>query len=387
MEDKVAMKIHKLISKKIEGDYWDFKQEWHKDNERLLHDILCLANTIHDRDCYLIVGVSDEGEILGVNGENRFKQADILDLLSNTVFAGDNVPELKVDTIMINKKAIDILTVFNSYKVPFYLKTKSKKYQSIKEGFIYTRIGDKNTPINQNANIQQIEWLWKKRLGLTQPPLTQIVNRLESKIEWIENNGTYHNIYKPEFTLIEEYDDDEYERRSGEYYVYSQTNSKFMYKDLKIMSHQTVLDSFQLVVLDSGRYKTPIPELGFVGSNRHRGDCKYPYRYYLKNSTAYKLQQFFFDDDVMEEVYAKKDFDEVVLYFENEEELSSFEAYVESNLATIENYISSAEKVHFSVDTSNERETKIIKYRLSVSLALNKALQDFKQQSILPTSL
>lgn len=386
MEDNVAMKIHKLISKKTEGDYWDFKQEWHKDNERLLHDILCLANTIHDRDCYLIIGVSDEGEVLGVDGENRVKQAAILDLLSNTFFAGDNVPELKVETISINNKAIDILTVFNSYKVPFYLKTKSKKYQSIKEGFIYTRIGDKNTPINQNANIQQIEWLWKKRLGLTHPPLTQIINRLENKTEWIQNNGIHYNIYKPEFKLLEEYDD-EYERRSGEFYIYSQTNSKFMYKDLKIMSHETILASFQLVVLDSGRYKTPIPEYGFVGGDRYSRDYKYPYRYYLKNSTAYKLQEFFYDDDEMEEVHAKRNLDEVVLYFENEEENLAFEAYVEFNLTTIENYINNAKQVHFSIDTSNERETKINKYRLSVGLALNKALQDFKQQSILPMSL
>ncbi|RKJ30898.1 ATP-binding protein, partial [Butyricicoccus sp. 1XD8-22] len=106
-------------------------------------------------------------------------------------------------------------------------------------------------------NIQQIEMLWKKRLGLTQPPLTQIVNRLENKIEWVENNDTHYNIYNPEFKLVEEYDDDGYDRRSGEFYVYSQTNSKFMYKDLKIMCNETVLENFQLVVLDSGRYKTP----------------------------------------------------------------------------------------------------------------------------------
>ncbi len=51
MRGNIEEKIYKLISKKTEGDYWDFKQEWHKDNERLLHDILCFANTVHDRDC------------------------------------------------------------------------------------------------------------------------------------------------------------------------------------------------------------------------------------------------------------------------------------------------------------------------------------------------
>ncbi|THE13986.1 ATP-binding protein [Bacillus timonensis] len=379
MGNNLASKIYTLINKKAEGDYWDFKQEWHKDNERLLHDILCFANTVHDRDCYLIIGVSDNGEIIGLNEENRVKQVAILDFLSNTVFAGDNTPEVKVETIRIAGKEIDILTVFNSYNVPFYLKKKSKRYHNIKEEYIYTRIGDRNTPISQNANIQQIEMLWKKRLGLTQPPLTQIVNRLENKIEWVENNDTHYNIYNPEFKLVEEYDDDEYDRRSGEFYVYSQTNSKFMYKDLKIMCNETVLENFQLVILDSGRYKTPIPKRGFVGRDQWGINYKYSYRYYLRDSTVYKLQQFFFDDEDMEEVYAKRNLDEVILYFENEKEKVSFEAYVEGNLTLIENYIADAEQIHFTVDTGDKLEAEVNKEMLSVGLALNKAFKDFKR--------
>lgn len=76
-------KIKNLIDKKSEGEYWDFKQEWHKYNDRLLHDILCFANTVHDKECYLIISVSGKGEIIGVNKENRRRQVDILDVLSN----------------------------------------------------------------------------------------------------------------------------------------------------------------------------------------------------------------------------------------------------------------------------------------------------------------
>ena len=140
----IEARIKNLIDSKSEGDYWDFKQEWHNENERLLHDIICFANTIHSNDCYLIIGVSDTGKIVGVSENNRMKQADILDLLSNTVFAGDNTPEVKLDTIEVDGKEVDILTVFNSYTVPYYLKSKSKKYNNIKEGYIYTRVGDKN---------------------------------------------------------------------------------------------------------------------------------------------------------------------------------------------------------------------------------------------------
>lgn len=370
------LKIKNLIDSQSEGDYWDFKEKWHKDNERLLHDILCFANTIHDRDCFLIIGVSDIGEIIGIDEENRKKQADVLDLLSNTVFAGDNVPEIELNTIKIANKEIDVLTIFNSYIVPYYLKSKSKKYNNIKEGYIYTRIGDKNTPINQNASIHQVEMLWKKRLGLTQPPLIQIANRLENKLEWVQNEDTYYNIYKPEFKLVEEYEDD-YDK--GEFYIYSQYNSKFMYKNLKIMCNETILKKFQLVVLDSGIYKTPVPQWGYTGYDKFSINNKFTYKYFLKDSIDYKLQKFFFDMEDSEEAYAKGKFDEVVLYYENEDEKSKFEYYVERNQGMVEGYISEADKKWFEIDTDNKLEEKECKYRLSIGLSLNRALNEFRE--------
>ncbi|RKJ30895.1 ATP-binding protein, partial [Butyricicoccus sp. 1XD8-22] len=118
---------------------------------------------------------------------------------------------------------------------------------------------------------------------------------------------------------------------------------------------------------------------GFVGRDQWGINYKYSYRYYLKDSTVYKLQQFFFDDEDMEEVYAKRSLDEVILYFENEKEKVSFEAYVEGNLTTIEDYIADAEEIHFTVDTGDKLEAEVNKQRLSEGLALNKAFQDFKR--------
>lgn len=369
-------KITNLINKKSEGEYWDFKEKWHKDNERLLHDILCFANTVHDEDCYLIIGVSDTGEIIGVSEENRRRQSDILDLLSNTVFAGDNIPEVSLDTIEIEGKEIDVLTIFNSYTVPYYLKAKCKKYNNIREGYIYTRVGDRNTPINQNATIQQIEMLWKKRFGLLQPPLVQIANRLENKLEWVRNEDSYYNIYKPEFKLEIEYDEND--RDMGEFYVYTQINPRFIYKNLKIICSGTVLKKFKLVVLDSGRYETPVPRCGFAGYDKWGLNPKFTYKYFLKDSIDYKLQQFLFDMENEEEVSAKRRFDEVILYFENEDEKSSFEFYVENKQDLIESYIAEADKRYYEIDTRNEMYAKECKRRLSTGLALNKALQEFR---------
>jgi hypothetical protein len=45
-EEKFEIEIRKLISLGTEGDYWDFKAEWHGNNSDLLHDIICMANKV-----------------------------------------------------------------------------------------------------------------------------------------------------------------------------------------------------------------------------------------------------------------------------------------------------------------------------------------------------
>ena len=61
-----------------EGEFWDFKQEWHANIEDLLKDIICFANTSHDENCYIVFGIADDLSVTGMAGARR-KQADILD--------------------------------------------------------------------------------------------------------------------------------------------------------------------------------------------------------------------------------------------------------------------------------------------------------------------
>lgn len=373
-------KIYKLIASKLEGEYWDFKQEWHKENEKLLVDILSFANTVHEHDCYLIIGISDDGEVVGVGEEGRKRQADVLDLLSNTIFAGDNVPDVRVNTFNIQEKEIDVLTVLNSFNTPFYLKSKSAKYQKIREGYIYTRIGDKNTPISQNASYQQIELLWRKRLGLTRPPLLQIQDRLKNKLEWSQNENTYYNIYRPEFKLVEENIDDEWEdRRRSDYYSFSQVNSSTSYYNLKIMCHETVLKELSLVVLDSGRLITSVPYKGFLGRNVVHTDYKYTYRYFVKGSLNYRVQEFFYDENSDEAVMAKRNLDEVILYYENEEEREKFEIYAYHQRCMLDKYFDKLQDTYFDIDRGNDLERKCYRESLVAGLTLNKLLKEFRE--------
>src|SRR5690625_1944416 len=74
----VTDRILELISLKREGEYWDFKEQYHNNKADLLHDIICMANNRADQDAYIIFGVSDDYQIKGVNtDENRKTQQQI----------------------------------------------------------------------------------------------------------------------------------------------------------------------------------------------------------------------------------------------------------------------------------------------------------------------
>lgn len=59
-------KIRSLIDSKREGEYWDFKAKCHENKAELLHDIICLSNNLLSNEAYLILEVSDTGNILGI---------------------------------------------------------------------------------------------------------------------------------------------------------------------------------------------------------------------------------------------------------------------------------------------------------------------------------
>lgn len=154
------LEIMNLIASKTEGQYWDFKREPHKNNESLVHDILCLANTKHDGDRFLIIGVADPSkncEIIGLdeNTPKRKKEAELNDCLNSKEFGGGNVPIVNVRTLNIDNKEIDIIIIKNDTQKPYYLE---KNYGDVKAYHIYTRTGDRNTPKDKNANFADIEY-------------------------------------------------------------------------------------------------------------------------------------------------------------------------------------------------------------------------------------
>lgn len=376
MENKLKDIIVNLIKLKKEGEYWDFKEEWHKSNERLVHDILNFANTVHDMDCYIIIGVTDAGEIIGVQ-ESR-KQADILDIISGFNFVGNNIPEIGIETISIDDKVLDILIIYNSDNVPYYLLKKGKKYNELREGFIYTRIGDKNTPIDQNGNILRIESLWKKRFGLNKPPLEQVKNMLDKKEEWSEREeGIHYNMYKPEYQIIVEWDDEL--PSSLEFYSFAMENTSTRYGKVIIKYKETNLFSTFVISLDSGRYIVTQPDWGFLHFDRYKRDL-HSFKYYIENSIEFRLYKFMYNQYNEEQYYANERFLEIIIIFKSEFEKEDFIDYVQNNRELFWNKIEKMKGEFDYIEADNKLVHDKITMQLKMGVALNEMLMEFREK-------
>ena len=214
MDLQLQQEIEKLIALKQEGEYWDFKKQWYDEHEKthMLHDIICMANNLVNRDAYIIIGI-DEEQANSVNDvatdPNRRSTQNMVDFLKDKKFAGGIRPRVVVESIQIQKKTVDILIIRNSNYTPFFL---TERFGGVRENSIYTRVMDTNTPIDKTADINNIEYLWKKRFGLSSPVISRLHAVLDDingwNIDW-GNKKRAFNMYSPEFQLVcdEEYDE------------------------------------------------------------------------------------------------------------------------------------------------------------------------------------
>lgn len=337
--------IEILISLKIEGGYWDFKREWHSNNPDLLHDIICMANNIEDRDAYIIIGVTDDGEIYGVEEENRKNQQNIINFLRDAKFAGDRRPTVLVKTLLISEKEIDVLVIKNTMDTPYYL---TDDYQGVYKGNIYTRIGDTNTPKNKTADVDKTEYLWKKRFGLNLPVFSLAKQLLNESENWIErydemsSTTTFHHKIRPEFTveIVDSLDEDKIKKPNfWFFYLYNASgvcfHPKIWFKNLCIKYHTTILYETEIISCDEGNYKTAhfknetLPQFKYDGGFNKGLVVAY---LMLDSDEAYIHNfingQFMVND---KSVYDKRDVDEVVLFFSDETEKTEFFDMVKAN--------------------------------------------------------
>lgn len=116
--------IDELISLGQEGGYWDFKKQWHENKTDLLHDIICMANNLENRDAYIIIGVDEENDYSIVDTKddtNRRNTQKIVDFLKDKKFAGGIRPVVHVEPLDVGKKTMDVIVIENSHTMSFLL--------------------------------------------------------------------------------------------------------------------------------------------------------------------------------------------------------------------------------------------------------------------------
>ena len=374
--------ILELINLRQEGGYWDFKKEWYKSDNKgkqdLLHDIICMSNNLDSRDAFIIIGVNEDDNynLRDVSEDNGRKNTqNIVDFLKDKKFAGGLRPTVYVKSYQISGKAIDVIVILNDNNTPYYL---TDNFQGIRANYIYTRIQDTNTPIDRSADIDKVEFLWRKRLGLTQTVLERFEIYLEDYENW--NDGPYGEMQKyykyfPEFTI--EYMSAKDGRDGYEYYLFSQTDSSPHWYDIQFKYHQTLLKELLGVALDGGRYFTPCPEIAGITLDKTKNyNWDFSYRYFTKGTFKYKLNEFFYLQESFSEEYSRMDFFEVVLLFETENERMEFEKFVRRNWDKRDMYLNNVYMPHIP-NLPNYKEGAFIE-EYENALVLNKMLSEFR---------
>ncbi|ABV09925.1 ATP-binding protein [Streptococcus gordonii] len=325
-----------------EDEYHDFKQKWHSDNSELVRDILNFVNTIHHEDCYIIFGVSDNGDIIGLEEDSNRKNTETLsDLLHKLYLSTNTQISVKVESISIKNKEIDILTIFNTDLVPVYLTRdyKPKGGKGLSSGLIYSRTGAINTPRNESTSFEIINSLFKKHNKLDTSIQEQYKKVLTNVKNWsyIENEEGSFFIYNinPDFYM--RFYKDSQNRYQVEAYSLSQIDYKIGWYMLELRYRNLIIDERLLNFLDGGRALVPSPNLSSISIDLQ--DASYYYLY--KNSLDYLLLEFLSTVFPVNDRYSIRKFKESIVILDNEEEKDELHSKLNSIMTSnqIEDYI------------------------------------------------
>lgn len=325
--------IFRLIKSNKEGDFWDFKAQHHAKAGDLIKDIMCLANTVrHKGERFIIFGVNDNTEIVGVPDEGRRTQADIIDILGRAGFAGNLYPDVYLTEVEIEDKTLDILIIKDMPEKPYYLQ---KEYDNrgvkLHAGTVYSRVRDANTQSDHVASAQDIEQMWKERFGLELQPFERLQIYLQDFDEWeeIEENSWYYKPF-PEFTVQRHSEVEEIE--ACESWVRMATNPRAFMFDMVCKYHQTILMKECCIYFDEMRQLIPNPTIGVIEGM----PAPNYYYYFVLDSPKSNLLSFLLRESKIRlghnpEPFKSRGGNVPVIAFRGEEEFNAFESYAANN--------------------------------------------------------
>lgn len=389
--------VREFFCQGTEGEYWDFKEkpyfyegqskvEKNKKKNDLLHDVICMANNLSNRDAYIIMGIQDKPvKITGVKQfSNKWTQENYQDFLQNLTWAGDMIPTVEFRTI--NDGDLDVLIIKKSNKIPFYI---TKKYSKVRENQIYVRKGSKNTAIDSQAEIGDIEKLFEFRFGLTPFPKERVINYITDHDHWIEIKGNYETrswYYEkfPEYTM-ELVDDPQNDELRAPVYALIHPNVRTTWEILRIKYHQTILLEFSSHYIDEYRGLSVQPKYNFLKLFDRMDDIKFPsmYYYYLYNSVEIELM-YLLKELMQQDGEAWKRHLSLIPVFNDDEERKAIEVYIEENKANIIMKIEQeSEKVCLGYNyEGDEQHSKWDKEEIAVTKVVKKLLNEYRKEQL-----
>ncbi|QKF07063.1 ATP-binding protein [Berryella wangjianweii] len=339
-EQSLKTIVANLVSRNREGSYWDFKQDWPRDTEDLVHDVICLANNPEARRAYLIYGVSDDCAYCGVGADGRKNTQQLIDTLHSAHWS-ETYPSVEVLTLNNFGCEIDVIVIDpDDNAVPYYLSRDfGNGRKTVRAGSIYTRSQDVNTARNETATPLATEKLWRRRFGIDKMPMERLIQLMKRPEDWTNTYPSqlqediafsycyYHKDY-PEFTFTRSHDED----RDG--YEYFMLISPFFDKPYWWTAHfyyrQTML--CEVIGAYSDHLYVPAPELHMLHDSevRWQMDELLPYGCYYQDSIELHLLRFELDDS-KEGASALGDYNrllETIPIFKDESERKEFESWI-----------------------------------------------------------
>ena len=389
--------VREFFYQGTEGEYWDFKEkpyfyegqskeEKNKKKNDLLHDIICMANNLSNRDAYIIMGIQDKPiKITGVKQfSNKWTQEKYQDFLQNLTWAGDMIPTVEFRTI--NDGDLDVLIIKKSNKIPFYI---TKKYSKVRENQIYVRKGSKNTAIDSQAEIGDIEKLFEFRFGLTPLPKERVINYITDHNQWTEMKGNYETrswYYEkfPEYTM-ELVDDPQNDELRAPVYALIHPNSRCTWEILRLKYHQTILLEFSSHYIDEYRGISVQPKYNFLKLFDRMDSIKFPsmYYYYLYNSVEIELMCLL-KELMQQDGEAWRRHLSLIPVFYDDEERNAIEEYIEENRTDILVKIKKeSEKVCLGYNyEGDEQHSKWDKEEIAVTKVVKNILNEYREKKV-----
>lgn len=395
--DQLDEIVRELIYLGVEGEYWDFKEkpyffegqskeEKNKKKNDFLHDIICMANNLSNHDAYIIMGIQDKPvKITGVKQfSNKWTQENYQDFLQNLTWAGDMIPTVEFRTI--NNGDLDVLIIKKSNRVPYYI---TKNYGKVRENRIYVRKGSKNTAIDSQAEIGDIEKLFEFRFGLTPFPKERVINYITDHDHWIEMKGNYETrswYYEkfPEYTL-ELVDDPQNDKLKAPVYALIHPNARTTWQILRLKYHQTILLEFSSHYIDEYRGISVQPKYNFLKLFDRMDDMKFPsmYYYYLSDSVEINLM-YLLKDLLQQDGEAWRRHLSLIPVFYDDVERNVIEEYIEENKSDIIGKIKKESKnicLGYNYD-GDEKRSKWDQEEIAVTKVVKNILNEYREKKV-----